>query len=71
MYKSDSESSRLTIYPENFILHHDKTNHHTLNVKHSFVSNDQQNNLSIKKYLKKGEDFNKLNAKKLFKIQKT
>ena len=49
-------------------MHYDKSIHQTLNVKNSFASNDAQNTLSIKRYLKKGEEFNKINAKKIYRI---
>ena len=49
-------------------LHLDKSQRQGLNPKHSFVSNDLQNSASIKKYLKKGDEFNKFNAQKIFKI---
>jgi hypothetical protein len=50
-------------------LHLDKSLRQSLNPKHSFVSNDLQNSASIKKYLKKGDEFNKFNAQKIFKIE--
>ena len=51
------------------MLNYDKSVRQSLNIKHSFASNDLQNSASIKKYLKKSEEFNKFNAQKIFKIE--